>query len=114
MTDITERLVFARCDCGPTSDPYECPLSEDECHCAIQADAKYEILRLRADVEKIESENVRLREALRPFAERADIYDPPEGDDDIRDWSEGPPHTHILIGDLRRARSAVKGVGNER
>jgi hypothetical protein len=51
MTDILERLGWGRCDSGPTSDPLECDLTADECHCAILADAAAEIRRLRTLVQ---------------------------------------------------------------
>jgi len=43
-----------------------------------------------------------LEAALEPFAKEADLYDPPEGDDDQPAWSRDFP-----IGMLRRARSAL-------
>lgn len=46
----------------------------------------------------------RLREALRPFADRAAAYDPPENDDAESDWWNNNRPT---IGDLRKARSAL-------
>ena len=51
--------------------------------------------------------NTELREALKPFARRADRYDPEGGDDEEPDWSTAAPS--IRIGDLRRARTALKG-----
>lgn len=42
------------------------------------------------------------REALRPFAEEADRYEPDEGDGDHPAWD-----TTVTIGDLRRARAAL-------
>jgi hypothetical protein len=53
-------------------------------------------------------ENVKLREALRPFAERASAYDPDDEDNDDYncDWFSGG--TRIRIGDFRRARAALK------
>lgn len=44
----------------------------------------------------------RLEEALKPFAEAADIYDPPENDDHHAAWAHDFP-----IGALRRARAAL-------
>ena len=46
----------------------------------------------------------RLREALRPFADRAAAYDPPENDDAESDWWNVNRPT---IGDLRKARAAL-------
>ena len=51
--------------------------------------------------------NTELREALKPFARRADRYDLEGGDDEEPDWSTAAPS--IRIGDLRRARTALKG-----
>jgi len=51
--------------------------------------------------------NTELREALKPFARRADRYDPEGGDDEEPDWSTAAPSIHI--GDLRRARTALEG-----
>ena len=51
--------------------------------------------------------NTELREALKPFARRADRYDPEGGDDEEPDWSTAAPS--IRIGDLRRARTALEG-----
>lgn len=50
----------------------------------------------------------RLREALKPFADEADLYDPPESDDDLPAWSRDFP-----IGTLRRARAALKKAEGE-
>lgn len=46
------------------------------------------------------------REALEPFARLADRYDPDDGDDDHAVWSKTAMPT---IGQLRRARAALKG-----
>ena len=51
--------------------------------------------------------NTELREALKPFARRADRYDLEGDDDEEPDWSTAAPS--IRIGDLRRARTALKG-----
>jgi hypothetical protein len=48
-----------------------------------------------------------LEDALQPFASRATRYDPDTGDSDLQDWCQKSPLT--LIGDLRRARTALKG-----
>lgn len=55
----------------------------------------------RADAASREVE--RLREALRPFAEVAASYDPPEGDDAHAAWAHD-----FTIGSLRRARQALE------
>lgn len=54
--------------------------------------------------EEAADEIERLREALRPFAERAAAYDPPQGDDNEPAWCHS---TRPTIGDLRRARAVV-------
>lgn len=46
-----------------------------------------------------------LVEALQPFAQDANRYDPPENDDDDLLWSSAGG---TRIGDLRRARDAIK------
>lgn len=51
--------------------------------------------------------NTELREALKPFARRADRYDSGEADDEEPDWSTAAPS--IRVGDLRRARTALEG-----
>jgi len=48
----------------------------------------------------------RLREALKPFADRAAIYDHSKDYDFDEDWFKIDPP--IRIGDLRAARSALK------
>lgn len=45
-----------------------------------------------------------LEEALRPFADAAQSYDPDEGDDTTIAWAHG-----FTIGSLRRARAALGG-----
>ena len=82
----------------------------------LMEQAANEIERLREDRNRMASlaidnakdteRAMRYREALRPFAERASVYDPDEGDDDDCDWYGGGPE--IKIGDLRRARAALK------
>lgn len=53
----------------------------------------------------LRAERDRLLEALKPFAEKAAVYDPEEDDDDdIPVWCEPMP----TIGDLRRARAALE------
>ena len=61
-------------------------------------------------VAELRAENARLREALEPFAKRAERYDPDEADDGEPDWSTASPS--IRIGDLRRARSELE-AGHE-
>lgn len=61
-----------------------------------------ELDTLRSALSEKEAECERLREALKPFADAADAYDPPEGDDDHLIWD-----TTLLVGDLRRARTAL-------
>lgn len=56
---------------------------------------------------ELRENNARLREALEPFAKRAERYDPDEADDGEPDWSTASPS--IRIGDLRRARSELEG-----
>ena len=57
---------------------------------------------LNAATAELEEERGRLREALRPFADEAERYDPDEGDDRDVAWVSDFP-----IGALRRARSAI-------
>jgi len=58
--------------------------------------------------ETAEAEVKRLRDALKPFADIASSYDPPEDDDDQKCWhAESTP----TIGDLRRAR-ALSSTGD--
>lgn len=61
-------------------------------------EAAAEITALRERVEKLEA-------ALRPFAEEAARYEPPEGDDEQLLWGE----FKLTIGSLRRARAAFEG-----
>ena len=58
-----------------------------------------------ARAEAAEAEAARLREALEPFAQHANDYEPPEGDDKQRIWGDWLP----TIGDLRKARAALGG-----
>jgi len=44
-----------------------------------------------------------LRDALKPFADAADLYDPDEGDGSMADWADDG----ITIGHLRAARVAL-------
>lgn len=51
-----------------------------------------------------------LEEALKPFADLAPSYDPPEDDDDHKCWhAESTP----TLGDLRRARTVLASTGGE-
>lgn len=64
---------------------------------------------VRKYVDAAEAKVKRLREALKPFADLARAYDPPEDDDDHRCWhAESTP----TICDLRRARVALSGTGD--
>lgn len=60
-----------------------------------------ELVRTRA-------ENVRLRDALKIFADEAMIYDPPDGDDNHMAWSADFP-----IGALRKARASLASEPTE-
>lgn len=57
------------------------------------------ILALTARVKELE-------EALKPFAEHAEKYDPDEGDDSDTAWD-----SDFKVGDLRRARLVLSGKG---
>jgi hypothetical protein len=46
-----------------------------------------------------------LESGLKPFAQLADKYDPPEGDDDHTTWDQTALAT---LGDLRRARALLE------
>ena len=48
-----------------------------------------------------------LEAGLRPFAERAERYDPPSGDDEDVDWSASAPR--IKLKHLRAARALLDG-----
>lgn len=61
---------------------------------------------------ELRADNERLREALKPFADRASRYDPDENDNNEPDWCTAAPS--IRIGDLRRARTALEGKTDER
>lgn len=65
---------------------------------AIQKFASFARSELLKEIE-------RLREALRPFAERAAAYGPPNNDDHEPAWWHVDAPT---IGDLRRARAALE------
>ena len=57
-----------------------------------------------ARIEALEAEVARYREALEPFSEMADCYDPVEDDDHLHCWvSEFTP----TLGQLRIARAAL-------
>ena len=57
---------------------------------------------LNAATAPLVAERDRLREALKPFADEAERYEPDEGDDRHVAWS-----SPFSIGALRRARSAL-------
>jgi hypothetical protein len=65
-------------------------------------------------IDELERENARLREALKPFAEKAekDISDR-EFDDDIYEAVYRHEAPHLTVGDLRRARAALAGSGEK-
>jgi uncharacterized protein with LGFP repeats len=57
----------------------------------------------RARATAAEAKVARMGEALKPFADAADSYDPDEGDDRHAAWAHD-----FTIGSLRRARSALQ------
>lgn len=61
--------------------------------------------KAHARAEAAEAALAKAREALKPFADIAVHYDPDEGDNNQPLWGEN----HLKIGDLRRARAALKG-----
>ena len=64
----------------------------------------------RARAEKAEAEAKKLRAALKPFADVAEAYDPPDGDDHDTAWD----HRHApTIGMLRCARAALNQGGDD-
>lgn len=59
---------------------------------------------LQAIIGNAKAREAELMDALKPFADLALAYDPPEGDDDRKCWhAESTP----TLGDLRRAKSAL-------
>lgn len=95
MSDIVERLR------GTTEEMANFASVEFELwnrHSNAALEAAAEITALRERVEKLEA-------ALRPFAEEAARYEPPEGDDEQLLWGE----FKLTIGSLRRARAAFEG-----
>jgi hypothetical protein len=77
-------------------------MSDDDIPIEDKINALKGALRWREEVLMLRAENDRLREALKPFADAADQYDPDEGDDANEAWS-----IDVTIGDLRRARAAL-------
>lgn len=63
---------------------------------------------LARQAEALQRENAELREGLKPFADAAQLYDPPEGDDGDVAWAHD-----FTIGSLRRARTLLKGAGDD-
>ena len=64
-----------------------------------------------AELQRLRQRNAELVEALEPFAKLANIYDPPEDDDDARAWYRQATPT---LGQLRTARNAIaKATGGE-
>jgi hypothetical protein len=57
-------------------------------------------------IKRLQHENEKLRAALKPFADIAPKYDPPEGDDDqpLYDTRNFP-----TIGQIRAAAAAIRG-----
>lgn len=88
IAGLVQRLR-KRCNCNPEN---PCGAEED---CGLDNLAA-------ATLEHLEAENARLREALKPFANLADVYDPPDGDDKAAVWYKVP-----TIGQLRKARAAL-------
>ena len=60
--------------------------------------------RLSAALTAAKAENEALREALKPFADEAKRYDPPEGEGGDPAWASS-----FNIGQLRAARNALGG-----
>jgi hypothetical protein len=79
---------------------------------ALEADAAFARKATRAAIaraEKAEAENVKLKEALRPFARFGEILGPPseEGFDILIYDPAGHPDRKIVGDDCRRARAAL-------
>lgn len=58
-----------------------------------------------------DAEIARMKDALKPFADRADRYDPPEHDDEDVDWDTSAPR--LRVKHLRAAREVLKGDTRE-
>lgn len=81
--------------------------------------AEAEVTRLQTELalskplysrRQIEARVESLEAALKPFADLAPSYDPPEDDDDHKCWhAESTP----TLGDLRRARNTLASTGGE-
>ena len=70
------------------------------CHACVE-----EALRtLSAERDEAIRQRDQAREALKPFADGAEKYDPPEGDGDTPAWQ-----SLFFVGQLRRARAALQG-----
>jgi hypothetical protein len=108
MADNPDRKTF-KYNVPPISDDqlYDLEVSVDETH-SFGLFVRYDFYAIMARLREAEAERDRMREALKPFAERAAIYDPPDkADDASNDWYSSPPH--IKIRDFRRARKLVEG-----
>ncbi len=72
---------------------------------AMDLVAKTHLLQVKMECAERDATIKRMDEALKPFAELADRYDPPEGDDDDMAWEATACPT---VGQLRAARAARK------
>lgn len=59
----------------------------------------------------LRTEIARMKDVLKPFADRADRYDPPEHDDEDVDWDTSAPR--LRVKHLRTAREVLKGDTHE-
>lgn len=66
---------------------------------------------LLAEIAAKDAEIARMKDALKPFADRADRYDPPEHDDEDVDWDTSTPR--LRVKHLRSAREVLKGDTHE-
>jgi gamma-glutamyl:cysteine ligase YbdK (ATP-grasp superfamily) len=89
-----------------TQDTRNALQAENDRLLAAVAELTEENKNVGAQMDSFADEIERLREALKPFADAADAYDPPEGDDRDIAWSHD-----FQIGALRRARAALNKEG---
>lgn len=76
----------------------------------LPAETHYACREIAAERDQLRARVAELEAVLQPFAAVAEGYDPPENDDHLHIWCDEDKPT---LGQLRRARAALEGKGDE-